>query len=147
VSAGDEMEIRTLVARYADAVCRRDAQAWAATWAEDCLWDLGGGRVTHGRQQGLDLWMAALAKYPWVAQLPTGGIVQVSEDRAVGTWYVLELNHLPDGAGALHLGHYQDEYVRTEHGWLFAARRFHLIYRGGLDPGVVVPLPTAPGFP
>jgi ketosteroid isomerase-like protein len=43
MSVEDELAIRALVARYADAVCRRDPDAWAATWAEDCKWDLGGG--------------------------------------------------------------------------------------------------------
>ena len=33
----DELAIRELVARYADAVARRDDDAWAATWTEDAL--------------------------------------------------------------------------------------------------------------
>ena len=65
-SADDELAVRGLVARYCDAVCRRDREAWAATWAVDCTWDLGGGRVVHGRQAALDLWTSALTKYPWV---------------------------------------------------------------------------------
>jgi ketosteroid isomerase-like protein len=142
MSMQDELEIRNLVARYGDAVCRRDGDAWAATWTVDCRWDLGGGRVTHGRAASLALWQEATARYPWVAQLPASGTVEVDGDRAVGTWYVLELNHLPDGAGALHLGHYEDEYAKTADGWLFASRTFHMLYRGALDPGVVVPLST-----
>ena len=57
-----------------------------------------------------------------------------------GTWYVLELNHLAEGAGVMHLGHYRDTYVRTEQGWRFLVRRFHLVYRGAMDPGTVRPL-------
>jgi len=63
MSAEDELAIRALVARYADAVCRRDPDGWAATWAQDCRWDLGGGRVISGRTQTLNLWRPAIAKY------------------------------------------------------------------------------------
>ena len=41
LAAEDELAIRGLLARYGDAVCRRDPQAWIATWAPDCTWDLG----------------------------------------------------------------------------------------------------------
>lgn len=141
VAAEDELALRNLVARYADAVCRRDADAWIATWAEDCVWDLGRGRVSRGRPQTLDLWLSSIAAYPWVAQLPASGTVETSGSGYAGWWYILELNHRADGSGVLHLGHYADTYARTGEGWRFAARRFHLIYRGYLEPGEVVPLP------
>ena len=143
----DELAVRSLVARYCDAVTRRDPESWVATWAQDCRWDLGGGRVTTGRDQTLALWMSATARYPWVAQITTTGLVgadPADPDRATGSWYVLELNHLLDGAGALHLGHYDDAYVRTAQGWLFAERRFAMVYRGPLDPGTVTPLTALP---
>lgn len=136
----DELAVRDLVARYCDAVCRRDADAWVATWARDCRWDLGRGRVTTGREATLALWTTAIAAYPWVAQLATTGTVEVRGDRGTGSWYVLELNRLADGSGALHLGHYDDTYTRTDDGWLFAERRFSMVYRGPLDPGTVTPL-------
>ena len=103
----DELAIRNLLARYGDAVCRRDAAGWVATWSADCTWDLGGGRVTHGRDETFALWQKSLAKYPWV----------------------------------MHLGHYDDTYVRDEGEWRFGVRRFHLVYRGAMDPGTVNPLP------
>jgi SnoaL-like domain len=140
-AAEDELAVRNLVARYCDAVCRRNPTAWAATWTPDCSWDLGGGRVVTGRKAALELWTSAISRYPWVAQLAPTGTVEVTGDTGRGSWWVLELNHLPDGAGALHLGHYDDEYRRTEEGWQFASRRFAMVYRGALDAGAVVPLP------
>lgn len=137
----DELAVRALVARYSDAVSRRDEVTWGATWAAQCRWDLGGGRVTHGVEATLALWRSALTRYPWVAQLAPTGTVQVGEEAGTGQWWVLELNRLADGSGALHLGHYDDEYVRTPDGWRFAVRRFSMVYRGALDPGTVVPLP------
>ena len=140
MDVADELAIRNLLARYGDAVCRRDADAWAATWAEDCAWDLGGGRVVRGRDDVVALWRTAIAKYPWVAQVPASGFVEQVGDEVRGTWYVLELNHLADGSGVLHLGHYDDTYLRTAAGWRFATRRFRMIYRGAMDPGTVTPL-------
>ena len=140
LAAEDELAIRGLLARYGDAVCRRDPQAWIATWAPDCTWDLGRGRVTHGHDETLALWRTAIDKYPWVAQVPASGFVESVGGETRGTWYVLELNHRSDGTGVMHLGHYRDTYVKSDDGWRFATRRFHLIYRGAMDSGTVKPL-------
>src|SRR5919201_5696215 len=124
VAVEHELAIRNLLARYADAVCRRDASAWIATWAVDCFWDLGGGRVTRGRDETLALWRKSIGKYRWVAQLPASGVVERVDGEVCGRWYVLELNHLADGSGVMHLGHYLYTYVRTDEGWQFGSRSF-----------------------
>ena len=65
MSVQDELAIRALVARYADAACRRDPDAWAATWAEDCRWDLGGGGSWDRiRQKKPDYYEANKARHP-----------------------------------------------------------------------------------
>ena len=140
VGVEDELAIRNLVARYGEAASRRDADAWVDTWAPDCVWDLGGGRITRGHDETLALWRSSIAKYPWVVQVPASGLVEELDGEVRGSWYVLELNHLADGGGVTHLGHYGDTYVKTADGWRFATRRFHLIYRGAMDPGTVKPL-------
>ncbi len=139
----DELAIRNLVARYADATSRRDEAAWRATWAPDCTWDLGGDRVTHGPDEAVTLWRSSIAKYPWVVQMPASGLIEQIDGAARGSWYVLELNHVADGAGVMHLGHYRDCYLKQPDGWRFASRAFHLVYRGAMDPGVVKPLTTS----
>jgi hypothetical protein len=75
----------------------------------------------------------------------TSGVVSVAGIRATGWWYIIEFNNRAQGGGTLHLGHYADEYVRTPSGWRFAARTIHMLYRGAMDRGVVVPLPPRPG--
>ncbi len=144
MSADDVVAIQRVVAEYADAVCRRDEAAWGATWTEDCHWVLSGGRTSRGREATVALWRDATARYPWVAQVVTGCVVDVvGDDEATASTYILELNHLLDGSGAVHLGHYADRFRRTESGWRFSERVLHLIYRGPLDPGTVVPLPAS----
>ena len=143
MSTDDVVAIQRLVADYADAVCRRDEAAWRATWAEDCVWELSGGRTSHGVDATVTLWRDAIAFYPWVAQVVTGCLVDVvSPTEATGRAYILELNNLLDGSGALHLGHYADRYTRRDGTWLFAQRSLHLLYRGPLDPGTVLPFPA-----
>ena len=143
VAVEDELAIRNLLARYGDAASRRDPDAWIATWAADCLWDLGGGRVTRGHEETLTLWRSSIAKYPWVVQVPASGLIEEVDGEVRGTWYVLELNHVADGSGVMHLGHYRDTYVKTDDGWRFATRRFQLVYRGAMDAGTVNPLGQA----
>jgi hypothetical protein len=143
VAVQHEIAIRDLLARYGDAVCRRDERAWADTWAEACVWDLGGGRVTRGRDATVALWRTAIARYPWVAQLPASGFVEELDGAVRGTWYVLELNHRDDGTGVMHLGHYRDTYVRIANRWYFSERRFQIVYRGAMDAGTVTPLLAA----
>jgi hypothetical protein len=43
---GDELRIGELVARYADAVNRADADQWKGTWAEQAQWHLRTTAVT-----------------------------------------------------------------------------------------------------
>ena len=38
----DELAIRNLVARYADAVSNADESAWIETWAADGCWSIAG---------------------------------------------------------------------------------------------------------
>jgi len=143
VTADDVLAIHRVVADYADAVCRRDADAFAATWTEDCRWFLSGGRASEGREATLALWREAIERYPWVAQVVTGCRVELEEGTttaSAGT-YILELNRLLDGSGALHLGHYADRFRKVDGRWLIAERRLHLLYRGPLAPGDVVPFP------
>ena len=54
-SLTDENQIRDLVARYADAVTRRDEKAWAETWTEDGEWQVM-GRTASGRRRGASAW-------------------------------------------------------------------------------------------
>ena len=88
------------------------------------------------------MWRTAIAKYDWVGQVVTTGLIDdIGGDRARGSWYIIEFNNRAQGDGTLHLGHYDDEYVRTPDGWRFASRAMHMLYRGAMDRGTVIPLP------
>ncbi len=137
----DELAIRGLVAAYADAVNRRSAEDWAACWAPDGVWDLGGGRTVEGREAAVALWTKLMAGFPWVIQVVLNGTVTLdgSAGTATARWYLSEVFHKPeDGSGTLTYGVYHDRYVRLPEGWRFARRRYDTMFRGPLPAGAEV---------
>lgn len=124
----DDLAIRDLVARYADAVCRRDAEAWAATWAEDGVWQLPGAPRVQGRDAIVALWRNAMAGLPFVAQLVHQGVLDIDGDRATGRWYLTETLKTADGSGRHDIGVYEDRYVRTADGWRFSERHYTILH-------------------
>ena len=55
----DELAIRDLISRYADAVNRYDGSDWSATWAEDARWYFLDA-VHEGRATILELWSSVM---------------------------------------------------------------------------------------
>jgi len=139
----DVEQIQDLVARYADAVCRRDQEAWAATWAEDALWQLPGAPETRGRDNIVALWVGAMANFPFVAQLVYNSTVSVDGDSATGRMYITEQMTVADGSERSSIGVYQDRFVRTDGGWLFAERHYSILWNKveGNSRGDLLPYP------
>ncbi len=136
-----EIDIRTLVARYADAVVRRDAVDWGETWAEDAVWRIM-GMETRGREAIVALWQRLMGGYPQVVQIPNSAILAIDGARATGRWYISEFGKLANGTAMLTLGLYSDEYTRAEGAWRFASRRFDVLYGGPADlSGAFLPFP------
>ena len=127
-----ELEIRGLVARYADAVSRRDEGAFGETFATDGEWQILGNGA-EGREKVVALWKSLMENFPFVVQLVTGGIIEVDGERATGTWYITEHNRLAKGGAILAIGVYKDDYVREGGRWCFARRRFAPLYMGPPD--------------
>ncbi len=128
----DEEAIRQLVARYADAVTRRDADAWSATWTNDGVWDLG-NKHAEGRDEIVDLWRASMAVFETVIQLVHQGTIDVERDDAVGRWYLHE-ESMRAGIRVRYFGAYDDEYRRTADGWRFTRRATRFCWRTDAVP-------------
>lgn len=131
----DFVEIQRLVARYSDAVVRRDGTAWADCWADDASWDLGGGRSLDGKEMIVKIWYAAMGGMEAVVQQSHGGEVRFGEstDHAVGRWAITERFRTTSGESALLLASYDDEYRRIDGRWLFSRRYLDVHYRGPAD--------------
>ena len=138
----DELAIRGLVARYTDAVNRRDRDAWSATWADDGVWDMM-GRAIEGRSSVVDTWSGAMAGLRFAFQLAHSGVVHVDGERGTGSWTLSELTEGPDGVAGMMVALYDDAYTRVSGEWLFARRKLNILYAGPPDlSGHVFPAPV-----
>ena len=126
----DEYAIHQLVARYADAVNRRSEADWAATWAEDAVWNLTQASAS-GRDNIVAMWVGAMANFPFVAQLVQNGTVEVTGSTASGRFYITEHLKFADGNGMFNIGVYQDKFVKTAEGWRFQERHYAVLYNDG----------------
>ena len=132
-----QMEVRDLVAGYADAVNAFDESSWAATWHPDAVWDLGRGRI-EGREAIVDLWRSAMGAYEQVMQMVAHGTV--APDGSSGRWTIWELGR-KDGRNTLVVGCYRDRYVRSDGRWRFSERSFTVTFRGEIATAEFMPFP------
>ena len=134
-----ELDIRNLVARYADAIHRRDPADWGDTWAEDGIWRLPGlddptEQITMtGRDTLVTAWQTAMAGFPFVWHAIHSGHIAWDGDVATGRWYLSERLLTADGQGLEIFGVYDDRYRHTDAGWRFCERAFAILYRGPAD--------------
>ena len=126
IGTDDETAIRALVHRYTSAIASRDADAWSATWAEDGVWDVGGG-ATKGREAIRAAWVDAMERFVDVGHVATFAELTVTGDTAAGRWVVEEDTSDAEGRTFAFTADYHDRYERTPDGWRFAERR--LVFR------------------
>ena len=128
----DELALRNLMGRYADAVNRRDADAWVATWAADGAWNLLGNPVS-GRDNILALWQQMMGSFEFALMLPSSCLFKVEGDTASGHWYLHEYTRDLQGTATTVLSRYLDTYVKQDGDWLFQSRQYSFIYNGPAD--------------
>lgn len=126
MSDGEALEragIDSLVARYSDAVNRRDEAQWAACWAEHAVWHIH-GRTLHGRDAIVGTWRTAMAGYEHVWFMAFAGQVVPDGNEASLFTHTFEYLRPVGGAPRLQSGLYEDRVVRQAGGWVFASRSF-----------------------
>jgi len=128
----DERAIETLVARYADAVNRRDPDDWAALWCADAVWKAF-GRSFEGRDAVVATWQAAMQGLRLVFHVIHSGVIEVDGDAGRGRWSISEQLQSTSGTPALLLALYHDDYRREPGGWRFARRELEVLYQGPPD--------------
>ena len=126
------MALRNLMARYVDAVNRRDGDAWAKTWAEDASWDLLGTEVS-GRANIVGLWQQMMSGFEFALMMPSSCLLEIDGDRASGHWYLQEYTRDLEGNSGTVLSRYLDTYSRVDGQWLYQSRRYSFIYHGPAD--------------
>lgn len=144
----DEMEIRALVAAYADAVNRRDADGMAAVLAPDGIIEKPGyGDPVQGRDKILKRYSRLQREREFLCQQIHSGVVHVDGDRASARWWFSETKLAVGGENWLTMvGVYQDECVRLPEGWRFSRRVQTTVMERILPGGVQVTVHDLPEF-
>ncbi len=125
-TTSDTIAIARLIAAYGDAVSRRDAMAWAATWAPDATWSLMGHEVA-GRDAIVNLWLGAMAQFDAVSFITAAGPATIAGDTATLRCQTQEVLRTTDGTIRRIAGIYDDTLVRDGGGWRFARRVFTVL--------------------
>lgn len=124
----DRLRIRELMERYADAVIRRSAPDWAATWADnDAEWRFAGASAQApvlGKANIVRRWETRMAQVPNLYFHAQPAAITVAGDRASARSHTLEVFGLGTPAMRLVQGHYEDELVRQAGDWRFRVRTF-----------------------
>lgn len=122
----DRLAIRELVDAYGDAVCRRDADAWVATWAPDGQWIIRGATIT-GHAALRSTWTGAMAAYRFVSFAGFPGAIRVMGNTAQLRVQTTEWLLPVDGPARLQHGAYADVLTRIDGRWRFARRSFSVL--------------------
>ena len=147
----EELLLRDLVNRYADAVCRQDSSGVAALFAADGVWQVGGYGEPAGHEKIAAFLDGLLASWATIVHALLSGRIHldpVDHDRATGRWYISEFGQRTDGTEVFFAGVYHDEYVRDGGLWRFARRRYDSMFRRVGADLTTSPFPAdAPPFP
>ena len=131
----DELQIRSLVARYADAVNRDDEELWLGTWAENGVWDLAATTI-QGRASVVEFWRVAMARFEVAIQMVYQGNVKIDDHNASGRWYLTETLRPKGGDGdRTTIGCYDDQYIKENGDWFFARRSYRVLYEQKSEQG------------
>jgi ketosteroid isomerase-like protein len=134
ISIEDRLAIRELQDRYAEAVFRYDAVAYAATWTADAHWEILDHKV-DGIADILALWKKFMDDMDTVVMNVTGGTIDIQGDTGTGRWYILDVNRTKDRRELIISSAYDDVYQRDEKGqWRFKSRKLQLFLASRLQP-------------
>ena len=152
----DENAILTLLARFDDAILRRDTGAMRALWVPDGVWEIGTHNPDHSRHitplraEGIDQIIAAQEQFnamnEFFFRTTLRPVITLSGDRATGRAPSTEFARRKDKSGYNNVALYDDLLVRRDGVWLFQARRYDYLWVDSVSPiagGDSVPLPPS----
>jgi uncharacterized protein (TIGR02246 family) len=144
----DELQVRSVITGYSDAIMCGDASAAASAFADNAVLSAFGGPDVVGRpaiEAALRRRLGDGSEGFAVQMTMTVG-VRFQGERAVARSHYLEVSSPGPGAtGRLSMGSMEDELTRGENGWLIAKRTLARVYVGDTDlPGKITPRLLAP---
>ena len=135
----EDMEaIKQLKARYCAACDNHyDADAPAALFTEDALWDGGAvlGRY-EGREAMRRFFQGSAQRLSCASHHVTNPLLEVQGDTATGQWYLFQPCTRTDNNQAIWLAaHYNETYVRSNGAWHFQRRHIVPAFYTPFDQG------------
>lgn len=114
--------IKALKTRYALACdADYDADALAAMFTEDAVWDGGAIGVNVGREAIRTFFQGSSRRISFAKHHMLNPLIEIDGDTATGTWYLLQTCTYIDGDQAVWgAATYHDRYVRAGGTWKFA---------------------------
>jgi uncharacterized protein (TIGR02246 family) len=139
----DELDVRDLIADFADGVTRLDVHAVASLFAPDGVWEVNGWGHHRGQAAVESFVEELFSHWQGLFQAVHSGRVTINGDAATGQWYITEFGQR-DGEELRVGGMYRDEYTRIDGRWMFAKRHFDILFRriGGCREVETWPYPT-----
>jgi uncharacterized protein (TIGR02246 family) len=141
----DELAIRDVVHRYADASSRRDGAGVASTFTADAEWTSSVVGQFEGREALETFFADMLAEWNAFIQGLLSGVIVFDEDdpdRAKGRWFVEETGQRNEGTNLSVSGVYHDEYLREAGAWRINRRRYDPLLIRTDDSVTPLPYPT-----
>jgi SnoaL-like domain len=127
-----ECAIRQLHARYADAVWRKDVDAFGDCFTEDCEWRIV-GQVLSGRSVIMPFMGQVFTRFRRILLTMRTPILEVGDGVASGRTYFSEQSVFTDGRPLGPIGSYYERFVDCGDRWRFSWRLFQTEYSGPPD--------------
>ena len=129
----DEQEIRDLALRYCAAVDRRDWRLLREVFAAGATVGVPRASLMRGTDEIVARYRRGLSKYDSTHHMVTNHEITVGGDSALHSCLV-HAQHVRSGAEGGYFtigGRYEDQLVRTPHGWRFRHRELVTVWSEG----------------
>jgi hypothetical protein len=127
----DEDAIRSLTARFADAINRLDRDAFTTVWWEDAVWELTvpNAMVELGIENVLAMYDRLLSGWEFFIQLVHSGVIEVDGSEARARWTMREFARSESGARSYdNMAIYDDTLECRDSVWRFKKRRYCYVW-------------------
>jgi ketosteroid isomerase-like protein len=132
----DELEIRGLIDKWADAINHRVPRLIKDIYAADGTLGVHGWIMDFkGVDEIVGFLAGLLGHWDVIFHAVYSGRVSVDGDSAVGSWYMTEFGRYRDGYEVFVGGRWSDKYIRTDSGWRIYDRRFQRMFRRVVPSG------------
>ncbi|BAQ61742.1 hypothetical protein GM3708_2148 [Geminocystis sp. NIES-3708] len=126
----NEFLIQKQVAKFADAVNRRDQKEFTSLWLSDGIWELKPPMNINvqGKENIEQTFIQLLNNWEFFVQMAHSGVIEINGNQATARWCMNEIGRDYDGKGFQNFGMYEDQLILQENIWLFIKRTYHFAY-------------------